>query len=280
MIALGLLLSQVTALASAGLSATVSGNALNVTWTTFAGEGVLTVYQNDWPICVREVSRAGGSVSIPLGTPQGNYFLRLNTGTGCYTAEVTVHEVKPKPVETEKPTEVPITIPATTPVPAETPEATCTPLVTNTPAATSTPAPVATSASSPTPAPTKRAGQTVSRSDLAAQVVELVNEERAGQGLSRLRVDTELTRAACVRAGELVQSFSHTRPDGSNWSTVSSSAYGENIARGQNSADKVMASWLTSQGHRENILRASYGSIGVCVVVSDGVVYWEQLFGR
>ena len=49
---------------------------------------------------------------------------------------------------------------------------------------------------------------------------------------------------------------------------------------GQRTADKVMAAWLTSQGHRENILRASYGSIGVCAFVENGVVHWVQLFGK
>ena len=74
--------------------------------------------------------------------------------------------------------------------------------------------------------------------------------------------------------------FSHTRPDGTAWRTVSSAAYGENIAMGQRTADKVMAAWMTSSGHRANILRASYGSIGVCAVVSGGVTYWVQLFGK
>ena len=83
-----------------------------------------------------------------------------------------------------------------------------------------------------------------------------------------------------VRAGEIVQTFSHTRPDGFSWSTVSGAAYGENIAKGQNSAEKVIASWMTSQGHRENILHGSYGSIGVCARVENGVVYWVQLFGK
>lgn len=116
---------------------------------------------------------------------------------------------------------------------------------------------------------------------LADQVVTLTNEERAKAGLSSLRVDGELTRAACVRAGEIVRSFSHTRPDGSKWSTVSASAFAENIARGQRTADKAIAAWMTSStGHRQNILRPSYGSIGVCVYRHDGVTYWVQLFGK
>ena len=114
----------------------------------------------------------------------------------------------------------------------------------------------------------------------AQSVVRQVNQERAKQGLSALRVDPKLTAAAQIRAREIVEKFSHTRPDGTKWSTVSSVAYGENIAKGQRTADKVMAAWMTSSGHCANILRASYGSIGVACVKSGGVYYWVQLFGR
>ena len=118
------------------------------------------------------------------------------------------------------------------------------------------------------------------RTSLAAEVVRQVNLERARRGLGTLKVSAELSRAARVRANEITRKFSHTRPDGSAWRTVSSAAYGENIAMGQRTADKVMAAWMTSSGHRANILRASYGSIGVCAVVSGGVTYWVQLFGK
>ena len=115
---------------------------------------------------------------------------------------------------------------------------------------------------------------------LADEVVRQVNAERARAGLRALRVSAELSRAARVRAVEITRKFSHTRPDGSAWRTVSSAAYGENIAVGQRTADKVMAAWLTSSGHRANLLRASYGSTGVCAVISGGVTYWVQLFGK
>ena len=114
----------------------------------------------------------------------------------------------------------------------------------------------------------------------AQSVVNQVNRERAARGLSALRIDPALTAAAQIRAKEIVQKFSHTRPDGTKWSTVSSAAYGENIAKGQKTADKVMAAWMSSSGHRANILRANYGSIGVACVKSGNVYYWVQLFGK
>ena len=114
----------------------------------------------------------------------------------------------------------------------------------------------------------------------AQSVVNQVNQERAARGLSALRVDPKLTAVAQIRAQEIVERFSHTRPDGTKWSTVSSIAYGENIAKGQRTVDKVMAAWMSSSGHRANILRASYGSIGVACVKSGNVYYWVQLFGK
>lgn len=119
------------------------------------------------------------------------------------------------------------------------------------------------------------------RDDLAARVVRLVNAARAREGLDPLRTDAGLTRAAAVRAAEIAWVFSHTRPDGSSWRTVSELAYAENIARGQRTAEKVVAAWLTSRtGHRENILRPGYRSIGVCALTVDGVTHWVQLFGK
>jgi uncharacterized protein YkwD len=120
---------------------------------------------------------------------------------------------------------------------------------------------------------------TSSMSSLAASVISQTNGDRAKQGLGALSVSSELNRAAAIRAQEIVQMFSHTRPDGSAWNTVSSACRGENIAMGQQTADKVMAAWMTSQGHRENILRASFGSIGVAAIKAGNIMYWVQEFG-
>lgn len=247
-------LLAMAASAEAALSAAVEGNTLVVRWSACSGGCTLTVYQNNWPICVRSVNGAACEAKIPITGTSGRYSVRLKTSGGCLTAEAgkAPVELQPVPTPTPKPTSKP----------------------------TEKPTPVATPA--PTVKPTEVAIQPSGeqRADLASEVVAQVNAERAKQGLDALRVDSELTRAACVRAREIAVSFSHTRPDGTAWSTVSASAYGENIARGQRTADKVMAAWMTSEGHRANILRASYGSIGVCAFVSNGVVHWVQLFGK
>ena len=119
------------------------------------------------------------------------------------------------------------------------------------------------------------------------QVINLVNEERAKAGLSPLQESAQVSRAASVRAQETIRSFSHTRPDGSSFSTVlqqngiSYQSAGENIAYGQRTPQEVMNAWMNSQGHRANILNANFTTIGVGYVQdSSGVGYWTQLFVR
>lgn len=119
----------------------------------------------------------------------------------------------------------------------------------------------------------------------AKRVVELVNAERAKAGLSPLSVHTAAAGAAQTRSREIETVFSHTRPDGSAFSSVLASAginfrgAGENIAYGQQTPEEVMETWMNSAGHRANILNSSFTSIGVGHYKnSAGVNYWTQLF--
>lgn len=116
-------------------------------------------------------------------------------------------------------------------------------------------------------------------------VLRLVNEERAKAGLPALTLHAGATRAAQQRAKEIETSFSHTRPDGSNFTTaltaagINYRAAGENIAYGQESARQVMQNWMNSAGHRANILNGNYSSIGIGYYKNAaGVDYWTQLF--
>lgn len=116
---------------------------------------------------------------------------------------------------------------------------------------------------------------------MAQQVANLVNQERAKVGLNPLTFDEELSANALVRAKEIVTKFDHTRPDGSKFSTAITIPWktvGENIAWGQSTPEIVMRSWMNSEGHRANILKASFTKIGVGVYESNGRLYWVQLF--
>jgi uncharacterized protein YkwD len=88
-----------------------------------------------------------------------------------------------------------------------------------------------------------------------------------------------------VRAEELIQSFSHTRPDGTSCFTafdefgVDYRAAGENIAAGQKTPEDVVNSWMNSSGHRANILSENFTAIGVGVAEDvNGTLYWVQMF--
>ena len=124
----------------------------------------------------------------------------------------------------------------------------------------------------------------VSRNSYVQQVVNLVNEERAKEGLAPLTLDTKVSAAAQVRAREIVTSFSHTRPDGTSFATalkeqnISYRRAGENIAWGQKSPEAVMDAWMNSSGHRANIMNPNFTTIGIGYCQVNGVNYWCQLF--
>jgi len=143
----------------------------------------------------------------------------------------------------------------------------------------------------PTPTPstpdTDNNGSSTSSNSFANEVLVLVNKERAEAGLSGLSMSSILLPPANTRAKEIKQVFSHTRPDGSSWSTVLSDynisvqAAGENLAYGYNTPEAVVTGWMNSPGHRANILNSNFNNIGIGVYTdSNGTVYCTQLFSN
>lgn len=142
--------------------------------------------------------------------------------------------------------------------------------------------PVETDTASQTPAETETS---TAVSQYAAEVVRLVNVEREKAGLSDLTINDKAQAAAQIRAGELQQSFSHTRPNGTTPFTALTEAgasyqtAGENIAMGQKTPAEVVNAWMNSAGHRANILNDQFTSIGVGYTTdANGTAYWSQLF--
>ncbi|TXS57485.1 CAP domain-containing protein [Streptomyces sp. t39] len=120
-----------------------------------------------------------------------------------------------------------------------------------------------------------------------AQVLALVNKERAAAGCGPVTSNPRLTQAADDYSDVMAASgvMSHTGPDGSTMtSRVEAAGYawstlGENIARGQADAEAVMDAWMNSPGHRANILNCSFDELGVGVHMGDGGPWWTQNFG-
>ncbi len=122
--------------------------------------------------------------------------------------------------------------------------------------------------------------------DYINEVLRLVNAERANEGLSPLVLDSSLSKAARVRAEEQVELFGHTRPNGESCFSIFKeygikySTAGENAAAGYSAPEDVVKAWMSSDGHRANILKPCFEKLGVGFVYSEGSygAYWVQLF--
>lgn len=120
----------------------------------------------------------------------------------------------------------------------------------------------------------------------AQRVLDLVNIERRKAGVKPLVLSDELMRAAAVRSQEITQVFSHTRPDGTKFSSLVSRhgrRIGENIAGGYQTPEDVVDGWMHSDGHRKNILHPDFTELGVGYAYEENSQYkhyWVQIFRR
>lgn len=116
----------------------------------------------------------------------------------------------------------------------------------------------------------------------AEKVIDIVNQERAKNGLSGLKYDSKLTKIANIRVKEISGKFSHQRPDGSYFDKLLDKYHinylhaGENIAIYYTNAHDVMNGWMNSTGHRRNILNSNFKKIGVGY--DSKTKCWVQIF--
>ena len=115
----------------------------------------------------------------------------------------------------------------------------------------------------------------------AKAAFDLVNAKRQEAGLGALTWNSGLEQASAVRAVEASQSFSHTRPDGTDWLTVNSNLmYGENLAKGYATADEAVTAWMNSPTHKANIMDTEFTSGAIAIHIgSNGQWFWAQEFG-
>ncbi len=127
--------------------------------------------------------------------------------------------------------------------------------------------------------------------EMRQEILNLVNEKRAnfGDGVPALALASDaspLQDVANIRAVEITNRYSHTRPNGER---AISSFYmyahtdGENLAMGQRSASEVCNAWFASPTHRDNIIENSYSTIGIavfCKKLNNGgyANYFSQMF--
>ena len=114
---------------------------------------------------------------------------------------------------------------------------------------------------------------------MAVAAFEAANQQRVQAGLAALTWDADLEIAAAVRAAECVAAFSHTRPDGSDWYTVNPQImHGENLAYGYDSASSVVAAWMNSPTHKDNILYPMFTKGAIAIYKNGSTYYFAQEF--
>jgi len=124
-----------------------------------------------------------------------------------------------------------------------------------------------------------------------AEVVRLVNQQRTAAGCAAVTVNPILVTVARAHSQEMSSSTEGIKHNGNDGRTpfqrMIAAGYpyslaAENIAAGQSTAGAVMAAWLDSELHRDNILNCGLRQIGVGMVYKPGSeygTYWTQDLG-
>ena len=117
----------------------------------------------------------------------------------------------------------------------------------------------------------------------------MINNQRTNNGLSALKIDSEVQNVARIKAQDMVNNnyFSHTSPTyGSPFDMLKSykisyKTAGENIA-GNSSNSGAVTAWMNSSGHKANILNNSFNYTGIGVVNSQkyGKIYVQMFIEK
>lgn len=111
------------------------------------------------------------------------------------------------------------------------------------------------------------------RPDLEAQMLELVNRERAAGGLAPVAPDPEMTEVARRHSADMFERgyFSHQTPENKSpfdrmrESNVRFITAGENLALAP-TLQIAHTGLMNSPGHRANILRSQFGRLGIGIL--------------
>ncbi len=126
-----------------------------------------------------------------------------------------------------------------------------------------------------------------SLSGVALEFQNLVNEHRKSVGCNPLVEHKGLNSLAQKHSEDMKvrNFFSHTNPDGKSpfdrikEAGISYKSAGENIAKGQSTANQVLNSWLNSSGHKANIENCNYTHHGIGYV-GEGIHLWTHKFAQ
>ncbi len=126
---------------------------------------------------------------------------------------------------------------------------------------------------------------TTDYTQLATEVLQLVNEHRAGLGLPALKMNAMITKVAASHSANMASGkvpFSHDGFDDRvamiNKQIKTANAWAENVAEGPRTAKSVVDMWLHSPEHKKNI-EGHYDLTGIAISKSvTGEVFYTELF--
>lgn len=132
--------------------------------------------------------------------------------------------------------------------------------------------------------------ETVCADDEEVQFLDLINAYRAENGLGPLALSQSLSVASDAHSVDMASRgyFDHVTPDGATVEQKLRAAgyqggtFGENIVAGTETAEEALQAWKDSPTHNENMLRASFGAIGIGRYNDPNSAhgwYWTTNFG-
>lgn len=137
---------------------------------------------------------------------------------------------------------------------------------------------------SPSGGSSKAEEKRVDEEAYAYEAIALANAERSAAGLSEVSIDSRLMELAALRAEELEELWSHTRPNGESDALTGLPDYEWlmfNNGMGYTSPAAAITGWMNSTGHRNNILYEGHDRVGAgCHQGADGKLYWTIVYYR
>lgn len=120
----------------------------------------------------------------------------------------------------------------------------------------------------------------------ADEIFRLANEERVKAGLPEVERREDVSPVTVIRAQELSELFSHTRPNGEGYMSLMDEYgiqyrwAGENGAKvpATSGPSGMMNGWMNSEGHRNNILNPRHTGLEISVYQVGQMVYCSQMF--
>ncbi|MBQ5910971.1 MAG: CAP domain-containing protein [Clostridia bacterium] len=115
--------------------------------------------------------------------------------------------------------------------------------------------------------------------EMEQEAVRLVNLEREKVGLPPLETDDTYYNLVRLRAKESTEYWSHTRPNGQQWSSLYMELananrirkIAENLGKNFTTVERITECLMVSQSHRNAILGADYTHICIAIVlIEDG----------